>query len=393
MKKHYTTGAFAKLAKVSERTIRYYDQQGLLKPSFLMENRYRCYVDEDFMKIQKIITLKYLGFSLGEIKLMLLEEDEAMMQSSLDVQIAMLDKKMKHMSVLKDALLSAKKKLAHKELDWNELSTIMSMNEEDEKIIEHYQNAHNLTVRIHLHEVFSVNPQGWYAWVMQQIDFQHITRLLEVGCGNGAIWHEFKLNLRNREFFLSDLSQGMIETARQELGDDFSYMDFDCQKIPFKKMYFDAVLANHMLFYVNDVEKGISEIARVLKSSGTLYCSAYGPQHMKEITTLVQEFDPEVVLSSHELSERFGLHNGEAMLRNYFKDVKKVMYEDALEIREEKPLFDYIMSCHGNQSERLSNRLEEFQNFLNERLQRDGVIRVKKEVGLFIAKEKKIPEF
>ncbi len=34
---YYKTGQFAKLANVSERTIRYYDKIGLLKPSFVME--------------------------------------------------------------------------------------------------------------------------------------------------------------------------------------------------------------------------------------------------------------------------------------------------------------------------------------------------------------------
>ena len=59
MKKYFTTGQFAKLANVSERTIRYYDKEGLLKPTFIMGNGYRKYSEEDFMKIQRIISLKH----------------------------------------------------------------------------------------------------------------------------------------------------------------------------------------------------------------------------------------------------------------------------------------------------------------------------------------------
>ena len=44
---YYKTGQFAKLSNVSERTIRYYDKIGLLKPSFVMENGYRQYGDLD----------------------------------------------------------------------------------------------------------------------------------------------------------------------------------------------------------------------------------------------------------------------------------------------------------------------------------------------------------
>ena len=68
---YYKTGKFAKLANVSERTIRYYDKIGLLKPSFVMENGYRQYSDLDLLKLQKILSLKHLGFSIEEIFLWL----------------------------------------------------------------------------------------------------------------------------------------------------------------------------------------------------------------------------------------------------------------------------------------------------------------------------------
>ena len=39
--KYYKTGEFAKMANVSIRTIRYYDNVGLLKPSKIADNGYR----------------------------------------------------------------------------------------------------------------------------------------------------------------------------------------------------------------------------------------------------------------------------------------------------------------------------------------------------------------
>ena len=62
-KKYYTTGQFAKMANVSNRTIRYYDKQGLLKPHHISEKGYRYYSDDDFVKLQQILSLKNLGFS------------------------------------------------------------------------------------------------------------------------------------------------------------------------------------------------------------------------------------------------------------------------------------------------------------------------------------------
>lgn len=67
-KKYYKIGEFAKLAKVTERTLRYYDKIKLLKPSYIAENEYRYYTKDDLFTLQKILFFKSLGFSLEEIK-------------------------------------------------------------------------------------------------------------------------------------------------------------------------------------------------------------------------------------------------------------------------------------------------------------------------------------
>ena len=88
-----------------------------------------------------------------------------------------------------------------------------------------------------------------------------------------------------------------------------------------------------------------------MKDDGIFYCSVYGKEHMKEVTMLVQEFDPRISLSEVNLFDMFGLDEGEAVLKRYFADVKKIEYEDALIVTEAEPLLDYILSCHGNQNE------------------------------------------
>ena len=66
--KLYSTGQFARLATVTERTIRYYDKIGLLKPSFVMENGYRYYTHEQIYVISVVNILKELGMPLSQIK-------------------------------------------------------------------------------------------------------------------------------------------------------------------------------------------------------------------------------------------------------------------------------------------------------------------------------------
>ena len=75
-KETYTTGQFAKMANVSLRTIRFYDKEGLLNPSFVGTNGYRYYTKDDFLKLQQILSLKFLGFSLDQIKTMAIDTKE-----------------------------------------------------------------------------------------------------------------------------------------------------------------------------------------------------------------------------------------------------------------------------------------------------------------------------
>jgi DNA-binding transcriptional MerR regulator len=68
MKRNYLIKEFAGQTRVTVRTLHFYDQIGLLKPSFQKANGYRVYTDEDLLRLQQIVTLKFMGFSLEQIK-------------------------------------------------------------------------------------------------------------------------------------------------------------------------------------------------------------------------------------------------------------------------------------------------------------------------------------
>jgi DNA-binding transcriptional MerR regulator len=64
----------SKLTKVSVRTLHHYDKIGLLKPSIRLENKYRLYSEKDLLKLQQILALKFFGFELSRIKILMQEE-------------------------------------------------------------------------------------------------------------------------------------------------------------------------------------------------------------------------------------------------------------------------------------------------------------------------------
>ena len=67
MEKRMTSGEIAKRTGVSRKTVRLYDEKGLLKPSGYSEGNYRLYDRSALVVLEKIIALKQIGFSLEEI--------------------------------------------------------------------------------------------------------------------------------------------------------------------------------------------------------------------------------------------------------------------------------------------------------------------------------------
>jgi len=64
----YTVKQFADLANVSIRTLHYYDEIGLLKPSLVGENGYRYYEDEALLRLQQILLFREMDLGLMQIK-------------------------------------------------------------------------------------------------------------------------------------------------------------------------------------------------------------------------------------------------------------------------------------------------------------------------------------
>ncbi|MBS3680798.1 MerR family transcriptional regulator [Ornithinibacillus massiliensis] len=70
-KQSYLIGEFSKRTGISIRTLHYYDELGLLRPEKHPSSGHRLYKDEDVVTLQKIVSLKFLGYSLDTIGEML----------------------------------------------------------------------------------------------------------------------------------------------------------------------------------------------------------------------------------------------------------------------------------------------------------------------------------
>ncbi len=96
-------GTLAERTGVSVRTLHYYDEIGLLKPSGRTEAGHRLYNDKDVARLQQIVSLKDLGLSLEEIT-ECLSNPEFSPLAIVRMHSTRLNKKLKHMQKLYERL-------------------------------------------------------------------------------------------------------------------------------------------------------------------------------------------------------------------------------------------------------------------------------------------------
>lgn len=107
-----TVGEAAKKMGVSVRTLQYYDKKGILPPSCQSEGGRRLYSYQDIIKLHQILSLKYLGFSLDEIKNSLISlNTPADVEAMLCEQAKLIRKKIAELSKALDAIEKLKEEV------------------------------------------------------------------------------------------------------------------------------------------------------------------------------------------------------------------------------------------------------------------------------------------
>lgn len=388
---YYSSGEFARMAGVTLRTIRYYDKQNILKPSLVSEAGARFYTDEDFARLQQILLLKYLGFSLDDIREMTIADaDYHFMLDSLNIQRKLVQDRIEQMQLVEVAIKDTIGAIqTEHSVDWSKMLELIHLTGMEKSLKNQYQNASNVSARINLHQLYSQNKQGWFPWIYEQCNVKNRMRILEIGCGDGTLWkHNMNMIPDDVEIVLSDISEGMLRDARRTLDVErkgFDYKVFDCHEIPYENESFDLVVANHVLFYCENIGQVCGEIQRVLKKNGRLVCATYGSSHMKEISDLVQGFDERIVLSAEKLYEKFGRENGRQILESHFTNVVWKQYEDYLVVPEPEPLIAYVLSCHGNQAQYIMDRYNDFRAYVKKKIRKGFLIT--KDAGIFVCEK------
>lgn len=192
MPQYYTSGEFAEEAHVSIRTIRYYDQKNLLKPAVRTKGSARRYTDQDFAKLQQILLLKYLGFSLSDIREITIGSGDAQfLLNSLQIQKRLAEERLEEMRNVIAAIDSTSQALkSSQQVDWSKMLNLIHLTSMNQSLSMQYKNVTNISARIRLHRDYSVNKEGWFPWPFSNLHLKPGMKVLELGAGNGALWSQ-----------------------------------------------------------------------------------------------------------------------------------------------------------------------------------------------------------
>ena len=155
--------------------------------------------------------------------------------------------------------------------------------------------------------------------------------VLEVGPGPGEL-SERITNELGAAVVAIDVSARMVELSRQR-GVDARVGDV--QALPFDDASFDLVVAAWVLFHPPDLDRALTEIARVLEPGGHLIAATNSECHLQELWECVG-------VVGHTYS--FSAENGESTLREHFEDASTDIVDGWVTFKDTASARDYVAS-------------------------------------------------
>ena len=140
----WQTREFAEKAKVTVRTLHHYDRIGILKPFRRTAKGFRLYGEAEFARLQQILTLKFIGFSLTQIK-QILGEQSFVLSETLQLQRRIIETQRRRLNLALEAIVRAEKVFEQTgSIDWesfNKIIEVIDMEQNTEWTKKYYSDA------------------------------------------------------------------------------------------------------------------------------------------------------------------------------------------------------------------------------------------------------------
>jgi len=233
-----------------------------------------------------------------------------------------------------------------------------------------------LKARIAIYQ-YSTNPQSWFDFLKNRLQIEGT--VLEVGAGTGELWRHvdhFKAQLT-----LTDFSPAMCDALRSLEIPDAVVKQCDAAHLPFEDDSFDTVIANHMLYHVDDPDACLKEFARILKSGGQVIVSLNGRYHVRELVELSKEIRRPGLAMKHA---KMDAYSAQEFLDRYFTDVGLELFPGQLEVPTAEPVLAYLNSLGATGLSDEQRTMAE--KIVREKIAEDGNFKVRTHTVLLTAR-------
>ena len=200
-----------------------------------------------------------------------------------------------------------------------------------EFVVEQYATEANLEARRSLYEhAEGPDPRELAFRAVAEVEPDDV---LEVGGGPGELAARIRTEL-GCDVVMVDVSPRMVELARAR-GVDAQVGDV--QELPFESGSFDCAVAAWMLFHVPDLDRGLAELARILRPGGRLVAVTNADEHLSELREIA---------GRAAWSRRFTRENATAILERHFAKVERRDADGWVTITDDETVHAYIDSLH-----------------------------------------------
>lgn len=360
MEKRMTSGEIAKKTGVSQKTVRLYDEKGLLKPSGYSEGNYRLYDKSALAVLEKIIALKQIGFSLEEIHDNLAAEKDIDITEVLTRQLKTLEARRYE---IEKAIASINSVLLRDtEPDWDSVAEIVKTMQTDQGAdVNHYWAL--------LHNA----GQDWYVTIYKSLGLQENTKVLDLGCGYGKLWRnnwsEIPVGVTVDGYDLrgswADDFTDYVEENKGTLAEgtkvNLYFEDVEREstwELIGQKGSYNCIIAHYLLDFIKDREVLLERIANALATGGM--CSINGANVSREHgfwqeifeklqlkTTFLIEREAQSVKKREELLE---------LLFRYFSKVETMSLKSFMRYTDAGEILAYLQERYPEEKKYLAEK-------------------------------------
>lgn len=373
----YTAGQLAELAGVSSRTIRYYDQRGLLRPVEYSEGGYRLYDNDTLMKLQRILMLKFAGFSLEEIHgTMLMEENADIMDVLEDQRQLMIQKRDQIDEIIRLLEDIQEQKGQNPETMVEFMQLIKSVNHSGRtyRFIEQF------------------GQRNLYPFEFSCLGLKENMRILDAGCGFGMIWrHSWERIPNNTEVTMLDIYSGSLDRFGEFYEENeyrlsaescFLPVNEDVEQTDLEGTY-DRIIFAYLFKYLKQPERTMNRLYEALKPGGFLL-GVYGTGDiLTDYDEIYHAFSGEYCLKARQEKSIADQKVFEAHLNQTFDRVEKISFDNELVFDRALDLYRFMMDSYKELVAEMKKQGVGFINFLRKYMEEAGVVKLHSRVMLY----------